>query len=129
MGTHPIFESDFDCLTEKIEMTSKRVKIEHEIEKNRNLANWEAVRDDVALLAEKVGKKDATIVLVQAELDFEFELIKGTKPSYDICARLEDMPFSTASTFNVQLESKLLLGRILFHQKKIRKNARCVGTH
>ena len=57
-------------------MTSKRVKIEHEIEKNRNLANWEAVRDDVALLAEKVGKKDATIVLVQAELDFEFELIK-----------------------------------------------------
>ena len=60
-------------------MTSKRVKLEHEIEKNRNLANWEAIKDDVALLAEKVGKKDATIVLVQAELDFELELIKAIK--------------------------------------------------
>ena len=32
---------------------------------------------DVALLSEKVGKKDATVVLVQCECDFEIELIKG----------------------------------------------------
>ena len=31
----------------------------------------------MALLAEKVGKKDATVVLVQCECDFEIELIKG----------------------------------------------------
>ena len=58
-------------------MTSKRIKIEAEIEKNRNLANWAQVRDDAAQLAEKVGKKDATVVLVQCECDFEIELIKG----------------------------------------------------
>ena len=58
-------------------MASKRLKIEAEIEKNRNLANWDQVRADVRLLAEKVGKKDATVLLLECECDFEKELIKG----------------------------------------------------
>merc|ERR1711970_1604529 len=31
MGTHPIFESDFDCLTEKTKMSSKEERGEHEL--------------------------------------------------------------------------------------------------
>ena len=37
------------------------------------------------------------------------------------------MPFSTASSFNVQLESRLLLGRILFHQKNYDKTLDVLG--
>jgi len=46
---------------------TKRGKIEAEIERNRNLANWTQLREDGRMLAEKVGKDDGAVVLIQAE--------------------------------------------------------------
>jgi len=46
---------------------TKRAKIEAEIERNRNLSNWNQLREDGRLLAEKVGKDDAAVILIQCE--------------------------------------------------------------
>merc|ERR1712226_385661 len=63
MGTHPIFESDFDCLTEG------------------------------RLLSERVGNKDGAVILLQCECDFERQLQKSKAPSYDIISTLEQIPY------------------------------------
>jgi len=97
---------------------TKRLRIEDQIEKSRNLGNWESLREEGRLLSERVGNKDGAVILLQCECDFERQLQKSKAPSYDIISTLEQIPFSRDSKFNVQLESKLLLGRIFFHQKK-----------
>jgi len=41
MGTHPIFESDFDCLTDDDELAAYCPEITNQNKKKRNKAKWE----------------------------------------------------------------------------------------
>jgi len=80
---------------------TKRLRIEDQIEKSRNLGNWESLREEGRLLSERVGNKDGAVILLQCECDFERQLQKSKAPSYDIISTLEQIPFSRDSKFNL----------------------------
>lgn len=97
---------------------TKRAKIEAEIERCRNFSNWNQLRDDGRMLAEKVGKDDGAVILLQCEVDFEQLLLNpGKKMKYDLEGTLRSITFCRESRFDVQLESKLILSRLLFHRQ------------
>merc|ERR1712130_867829 len=57
MGTHPIFESDFDCLTENVEQNRWRLGV-----CRRNCPNiWLSCRDSVAKLTDTLSRNRARI--------------------------------------------------------------------
>jgi hypothetical protein len=105
---------------------TKRAKIENEIERNRNFSNWNQLREDGRTLAEKCGKDDAAVVLLQCEVDFEQMLLNpGKKLKYDLEGTLGSISFCRESRFDVQLESKLILARLFFHKQDRRLAYSC----
>lgn len=100
-------------------MAAKRLKIENEIEKHRNTGSWDLVREHTKLLAQRVGKDDGAVVLLQCQLDFEIVILRnGKQVGYDMEAALVSINFCNDSKFEVQLESKLLLAWLYQHDGK-----------
>jgi len=121
MGTHPIFESDFDCLTEKMtELEKKFNLLEHETKerykKTIEEGSWTANKGFTV----EEGEKDISQFVSKWALDecwlycidyiecveTEFGKNHHYNVKFSIPTRQKPVPLATASVFFVLTESK-----------------------
>merc|ERR1711931_620260 len=102
MGTHPIFESDFDCLTENMtELEKKFNLLEHETKerykKTIEEGSWTANKGFTV----EEGEKD-----ISQCVETEFGKNHHYNVKFSIPTRQKPVPLATASVFFVLTESK-----------------------
>ena len=82
------------------------------------------MKENARVLAQRVGKEDGAVVLLQCQLDFELTILRENKKvKYDFEATLKSANFANDSKFEIQLESKLVLAWYYFHQEKLEEAA------
>merc|ERR1711990_931584 len=101
MGTHPIFESDFDCLTE---MTLLRRPVAREITKRKSPISDEKDHGDD--LSEITDNSSLALNTIQAMNEKRLENLKQTYEMENKCSRISfaenDNPLNTNTPANVQ---------------------------
>merc|ERR1711935_1016415 len=105
MGTHPIFESDFDCLTEwSPRITGVAIQPQASIDEIKSQSTQSQLADDVAAVdvddnenAEDVEEEEAEEVDDEAENDDvvnEQTNEQGTDPTTIVNVKLTQLPFA-----------------------------------
>merc|ERR1712131_323467 len=106
MGTHPIFESDFDCLTEKFQsepMSTSLLRFTkiYGVGRNRTFSQSASTLGPKGKKPKKAGKgggKSATVEPLKAETD--------TKKLQEFCCGLNIWSEKAADIFNIKEEDK-----------------------
>merc|ERR1711892_1250081 len=110
MGTHPIFESDFDCLTEQnvifnlcSDSLSRGISGELFRAVDGDLDNQVSVRL-VGLDFLKVQKSDMGLTLMPSEIKYDFDR------DYDGRVNASDGIYTNSSSIKVRVQSKCMKG-------------------
>jgi len=104
MGTHPIFESDFDCLTEHMGRTIRGVKKEREAERKRRTdRQWRENQTDAEYEIEEIVDSKA----VYGGATLYFVKWKGYPDSDNTWESEGDLPTKIKDKYNRSLEPKV----------------------
>merc|ERR1712168_1619660 len=106
MGTHPIFESDFDCLTDRLEMTDGDIVerigkmlpglFPEEFQSKLENADLQTIKDLVMLHKNQNFQK----ILRAVELAFETD-IENAKPSFNLLDSNQNRRFKRLDVSNL----------------------------
>merc|ERR1712168_921229 len=125
MGTHPIFESDFDCLTDRIKMSNEveLAKLAAEAQKRRE-GQEETLFDKI------IRKEIPASILYEDDASLAFRDINAQAPTHFLVIPKARIPMlSKATDDDSQLLGHLLtVARKVADQEKLEKGYRISST-